>query len=37
MTSVLMGDVINSGIYNIHTHPAPKGVTGTPFSPMLEA
>lgn len=37
MTSVLMSDVINTSIYDVHTHPAPRGVTGTPFNPMMEA
>lgn len=30
MTAVLMKDTINSGIYNSHIHPTPKGPSGTP-------
>jgi hypothetical protein len=30
MDAVMMTDVINSGIYNLHVHPAPHGVTGPP-------
>lgn len=37
MSSILMTDIINSGTYDIHTHPAPKGVTGIPFNPMMGA
>lgn len=35
MTSILMTDKINTGIYKTHIHPAPKGVTGTPKLPMV--
>lgn len=35
MDAVMMIDVINSGIYNSHVHPAPKGITGTPLVPFV--
>jgi hypothetical protein len=35
MNAILMTDVINTNIYSSHKHPAPKGVTGPPFTPMV--
>ena len=35
MGSILMSDVINTSIYDFHTHPAPKGSTGIPFVPFF--
>jgi hypothetical protein len=35
MNAILMTDVINTNIYSSHKHPAPRGVTGPPFTPMV--
>lgn len=35
MDAVLMTDVMNSGIYNHHVHPAPHGSTGIPTTPFF--
>jgi hypothetical protein len=35
MSSVLMTDLINTGIYDVHIHPSPKGMTGPPTMPMV--
>jgi hypothetical protein len=35
MTSILMHDTINTGIYKTHIHPSPKGPTGVPIIPMV--
>lgn len=35
MDAILMTDLINTSIFNSHKHPAPKGVTGAPFLPMV--
>lgn len=35
MDAVLMTDTINTSIYDFHRHPAPKGITGIPFNPMV--
>ena len=35
MDAVLMSDTINSGIYNIHIHPTPKGPSGPPTTPFF--
>ncbi len=35
MNSVLMTDIINTTTYDFHTHPAPRGITGIPFNPMI--
>lgn len=35
MGSVLMTDLVNTSLYDFHTHPAPRGWTGTPVPPMI--
>lgn len=35
MSAVLMTDLINTGIYDSHTHPTPKGMSGPPTLPMV--
>jgi hypothetical protein len=35
MTSIMMTDVVNTGIYKTHIHPAPRGMTGIPILPMV--
>lgn len=35
MSSVLMTDLINTSIYDVHIHPAFKGPTGPPLLPMV--
>lgn len=35
MDAVLMTDSINTSIYDFHRHPAPRGITGIPFNPMV--
>jgi hypothetical protein len=35
MSAVLMTDLINTGIYDSHIHPSPKGMTGPPAMPMV--
>jgi hypothetical protein len=35
MTSVLMTDLINTGIYDSHIHKTPHGVSGVPMMPMV--
>ena len=35
MTAIMMTDVVNTGIYKTHIHPAPKGMTGIPILPMV--
>lgn len=35
MDAVLMTDLINTTTFNFHLHPAPKGITGPPFLPMV--
>lgn len=35
MDAVLMTDNINTSIYDFHRHPAPRGITGIPFNPMI--
>jgi hypothetical protein len=35
MTAIMMTDVVNTGIYKTHIHPAPKGMTGPPILPMV--
>lgn len=37
MNAVLMADKINTNIYDFHIHPAPKGYTGAPLTPMTGA
>jgi uncharacterized protein YxjI len=35
MGSVLMTDLVNTSMYDFHTHPAPRGWTGIPVPPMV--
>jgi hypothetical protein len=35
MDAVLMSDTINSGIFNAHIHPTPKGPSGPPTTPFF--
>jgi hypothetical protein len=35
MTAIMMTDVVNTGIYKTHIHPAPRGMTGPPILPMV--
>ena len=35
MSAVLMTDLINTGIYDSHIHPTPKGMSGPPTLPMI--
>ena len=35
MDAVLMSDILNTSIYDFHRHPAPRGITGIPFNPMI--
>lgn len=35
MTSILMTDTINTGIFAMHTHIAPKGITSPPLAKMV--
>lgn len=35
MSAILMTDLINTGLYDVHMHPSPKGMTGTPTMPMI--
>ncbi len=35
MAAVIMTDLINTSIYDVHIHPSPKGPTGTPTLPMV--
>lgn len=35
MSAVLMTDLINTGIYDSHIHPTPKGMSGPPTLPMV--
>jgi hypothetical protein len=35
MDAILMTDLINTAIFDVHLHPSPKGVTGPPFLPMV--
>jgi len=35
MSAVLMTDLINTGIYDTHIHPTPKGMSGPPTMPMV--
>ena len=35
MEAILMSDIVNSSIFNYHLHPAPRGITGPPFTSFL--
>ena len=35
MSAVTMTDVVNTHLYDTHTHPAPNGITGTPTNIMV--
>lgn len=35
MDAILMTDLINTTTFNLHLHPAPKGITGPPLLPMV--
>ena len=35
MTAILMTDLVNTHIYDMHIHPTPKGPSGPPMMPMI--
>lgn len=34
-SAIINSDIINDTIFDFHRHPAPKGITGTPFIPTI--